>query len=151
MYIVIVGDGKVGHSLATQLVAENHDVTIVEHNEQVLMKNQDQLDAMYVKGNGVSVETLREADVQRADIVVAVTVSDEINMLVCLTAKRLGARYAIARIRDPEYHRSHRFLMEELLIDYILNPSAPWPWRSAADSSYPFSGNVETLPGARWR
>ncbi len=145
MYIVIVGDGKVGHSLATQLVAENHDVTIVEHNEQVLMKNQDQLDAMYVKGNGVSVETLREADVQRADIVVAVTVSDEINMLVCLTAKRLGARYAIARIRDPEYHRSHRFLMEELLIDYILNPERTMAMEVSRILRYPFSGNVETF------
>ena len=122
MYIVIVGDGKVGHALAAHLVAEKHDVAIVERSELVQRRNQDMLDAMYIKGNGVSVETLREADIQRADIAIAVTVSDEVNMLVCLTAKRLGAQYTIARIRDPEYNRSQRFLMEELLIDYVLNP-----------------------------
>ncbi len=145
MFIVIVGDGKVGHALAARLVAEDHHVTIVERNEQVLQRNQDLLDALYVKGNGVSIETLREADVMRADIVIAVTVSDEINMLVCLTAKRLGAQYTIARIRDPEYNRSQRFLMEELLIDYVLNPERTMALEISRILRYPFSGSVETF------
>ncbi len=145
MYIVIVGDGKVGHALAAHLVAEDHQVAIVERSEQVLHRNQDLLDALYIKGSGVSVETLREAEITRADIVIAVTVSDEINMLVCLTAKRLGARYAIARIRDPEYNRSQRFLMEELLIDYILNPERTMALEISRILRYPFSGSVETF------
>ena len=145
MYIVIVGDGKVGHSLAAQLVAEGHHVTIVERSDQVLQRNQDQLDARYVKGNGVSIEALQEADIQRADIAIAVTLSDEINMLVCLTAKRLGARYTIARIRNPEYNRSQSFLMEELLIDYILNPERTMALEISRILRYPFSGSVETF------
>jgi len=145
MYIVIVGDGKVGHALAAHLVAEEHDVAIVERSELVQRRNQDMLDAMYIKGNGVSVETLREADIQRADIAIAVTVSDEVNMLVCLTAKRLGAQYTIARIRDPEYNRSQRFLMEELLIDYILNPERTLAMEISRILRYPFSGGVETF------
>ena len=122
MRIIIIGDGKVGHSIAETLVEEDHEVTIVDRSEAALQRSQETLDAMVVKGNGVNVDTLLEAGATDADILIAVTMSDEINMLSCLTAKRLGARYAIARIRDPEYHRSHRFLMEELLIDYILNP-----------------------------
>ncbi|MDD4079960.1 MAG: Trk system potassium transporter TrkA [Eubacteriales bacterium] len=149
MYIIIVGDGKVGHELASRLVAEEHEVAIVERSELVLQRNQDMLDAMYIKGNGVSVETLREAAIQRADIVIAVTVSDEVNMLVCLTAKRLGARYAIARIRDPEYNRSQRFLMEELLIDYILNPERTLAMEISRILRYPFAGGVETFAGGQ--
>ena len=149
MYIVIVGDGKVGHALAGHLVAEGHDVAIVEHSEQVMLRNQDTLDALYVKGNGVSVETLEKAGISRCDIVVAVTISDEINMLVCLTAKRLGARYAIARIRDPEYHRSLSFLMKELLIDYVINPERVMAQEVSRILRYPFSGRIETFARGR--
>jgi trk system potassium uptake protein TrkA len=149
MYIVVVGDGKVGHALAGHLVAEGHDVAIVEHSEQVMLRNQDTVDALYVKGSGVSVETLEKAGISRADIVVAVTISDEINMLTCLTAKRLGAQYAIARIRDPEYHHSLSFLMKELLIDYVINPERVMAQEVSRILRYPFSGRIETFARGR--
>ena len=112
MQIVVIGGGKLGFSLAQHLVDEGHNVTMIERSETVLQKNMDTLDAMFIKGSGVSADTLREADAPHADIVIAATMGDEINMLACLTAKRLGAQYAIARIRDPEYLTSLSFLQK---------------------------------------
>ena len=117
MRILIIGSGKLGHALAQTLVNEGHDVTVVDRSDAVIQKSMDTVDAMFIKGSGVSAETLKEADVASADIVIAATVGDEINMLSCLTAKRLGAQYAIARIRDPEYLTSLGFLQKELYID----------------------------------
>lgn len=149
MRIIIIGDGKVGHSLAERLVEEAHDVTIIDRKETVLERSMNTLDAMTVKGNGVSVSTLTEAEAQHADIVIAVTISDEINMLSCLTAKRLGTKYAIARIRDPEYHKSLPFLMKELLIDYVINPERSMAQEISRILRYPFSGNIETFARGR--
>jgi trk system potassium uptake protein TrkA len=149
MRIIIIGDGKVGHSIAEALITEGHEVTIVDRSETALLRSRDTLDAMMVKGNGVNVDTLMEAGAPMADIVIAVTVSDEINMLSCLTAKRLGARYAIARIRDPEYHKSLSFLMRELLIDYVINPERLMAQEISRMLRYPFTGSVETFARGR--
>ena len=149
MRIIIIGDGKVGHSLAESLIAEEHEVTIVDRSESALERSRDTLDAMTIHGNGVNVETLMEADMSRADIVIAVTVSDEINMLACLTAKRLGAKYAIARVRDPEYNKSLSFLMRELMIDYIINPERVMAQEISRMLRYPFTGNIETFARGR--
>lgn len=149
MRIIIVGDGKVGHHLAGQLVAERHEVTIVDRDEAVLKRSMDTLDALVVKGNGVSVETLTEAGAQHADVVIAVTISDEINMLCSLTAKKLGAKYAIARVRDPEYMKGLPFLMKVLLIDYAINPERNMALEISRILRYPFSGNVETFARGR--
>jgi len=149
MRVLIIGDGKVGHSLAGQLILEGHEVTIVDRSEAALQRSMDTLDAMAVKGNGVNADTLREAGAPDADIVIAVTVSDEINMLACLTAKRLGAKYAIARIRDPEYHKSLPFLMKELLIDYVINPERILAQEISRILRYPFTGSIETFARGR--
>lgn len=149
MRILIVGDGKVGHHLAGQLVAERHEVTIVDRDEAALQRSMDILDALVVKGNGVSVTTLNEAGAPHADVVVAVTVSDEINMLCSLTAKKLGAKYTIARVRDPEYMKGLPFLMKELFIDYAINPERNMALEISRILRYPFSGNVETFARGR--
>ena len=104
MRILVVGDGKVGHTLAEHLTAEGHDVVIIDRDEEVLQHCEDTLDVLFIRGNGANAKTLIEADVAQADIVIAATASDETNMLCCLVAKRLGAKYTIARIRDPEYN-----------------------------------------------
>ena len=106
MDIVIVGIGKVGFSLAEQLVREEHDVTVIDSDEEALRRAGDQLDIMTVRGNGVSTAALREAGVDSADLLVAATNSDEVNMVCCLTAKNLGTKYTIARIRNQEYTNS---------------------------------------------
>lgn len=149
MRILIIGDGKVGHSLAAEMIGEGHDVTIIDRDEVALQRSMDTLDALVVKGSGVSVPTLTEADAQHADIVVAVTVSDEINMLSCLTAKKLGARYTIARIRDPEYLESLPFIQKELAIDYPINPERKMALEISRLLRYPFTGNIETFARGR--
>lgn len=149
MRIIIIGDGKVGHTIAQHLITEEHEVTIVDRSEAALLRSQDTLDAMMVQGNGVNVDTLLEAGADQADIVIAVTVSDEINMLSCLTAKRLGSKYAIARIRDPEYNKSLSFIMRELMIDYVINPERIMAQEISRILRYPFSGSVETFARGR--
>ena len=149
MRIVVVGGGKLGFSLAESLINEGHNVTVVDRNESVLQKNMDTLDAMFIKGSGVSADTLREAEAQHADIVIAATMGDEINMLSCLTAKRLGAQYTIARIRDPEYLTSLPFLQKELSIDYVINPERATAREISRMLRFPFAGSVETFARGR--
>ena len=149
MQIIVIGGGKLGYSLAQHLVDEGHNVTMIERSETVLQKNMDTLDAMFIKGSGVSADTLREADAAHADIVIAATMGDEINMLACLTAKRLGAQYAIARIRDPEYLPSLAFLQKELSIDYAINPERATAREISRMLRFPFAGSVETFARGR--
>ena len=122
MRIILIGSGKVGHSLADRLTAEGHDVTVIDHNEDVINRCQDSLDVMCIRGNGANAKTLVEAGVDRADIVIATTAGDETNMLCCLIARRLGAKYTIARIRDPEFNESQMLLQNEMGIDAAINP-----------------------------
>lgn len=149
MRIVIIGGGKMGTTLARTLVEEGHDVTIIDRNELVLQKSVDSIDAMFIKGSGISADTLTEAGVQQADILIATTVGDEINMLSCLTGKRLGAQYTIARIRDPEYLSSLPFLQKELAIDYVINPERATAREISRMLRYPFAGGVETFARGR--
>ena len=149
MQIIVIGGGKLGYSLAQHLVDEGHNVTMIERSEAVLQKNMDTLDAMFIKGSGVSADTLRKADAPHADIVIAATMGDETNMLACLTAKRLGAQYAIARIRDPEYLPSLPFLQKELSIDYAINPERATAREISRMLRFPSAGGIETFARGR--
>ncbi len=122
MRIIIVGDGKVGYTLAEQLSKENHDVVIIDRDDDALRRASDALDVMCVKGNGASGAVLREAGVDKCDMLIAATSGDEMNMVCCLTAKKLGARNTAARIRDPEYARDITMLKRELGINLVINP-----------------------------
>ena len=104
MKIVIVGAGKVGYARAEQLCRENHAVTVIDSSEDAIRRVCDTLDVMGFKGNGVDISTLTEAGAPEADLLVAATNMDELNMACCLTAKNLGTRYTIARVRNPEYY-----------------------------------------------
>ena len=122
MNIIIVGDGKVGAALATQLSSEGHDVTIIDSNPQALMDSSEKLDIMTVIGNGAAMSTLRDAGAERADILIAATSRDELNLLTCLTAKKLGVRHTIARVRNPEYSDQLASMREELGLSMTVNP-----------------------------
>ena len=122
MKVIIIGDGKVGYSLAESLSIEGHDVTIIDKNAEALKKASEYLDVMCIKGNGVSAQTLIEAGVRKTDILIAVTSSDEMNMVCCLAGKKLGAARTIARIRDPEYANELALLRDELELDLVINP-----------------------------
>lgn len=122
MKIIIVGEGKVGYLLAQRLSEEDHDVTVIDSNPQVLSESLEELDILTVDGNGASLETLREANAQDADLLIATTNADETNLLCCLSAKKLGCRSTIARVRNPEYVRQAIFLKEELGLSLAVNP-----------------------------
>ncbi|MBQ8313934.1 MAG: Trk system potassium transporter TrkA [Clostridia bacterium] len=143
MRILVVGDGKVGHTLAESLTAEGHDVVMIDRDEETLQHCEDTLDVMCVRGNGANAKTLIEADVSTADIVISATTSDETNMLCCLIAKRLGAKYTIARIRDPEYNESLTLLQRELGIDLTINPERATAMEISRLLRFPFASNIE--------
>ena len=149
MRILIVGDGKVGHTLATELLREGHDITIIDQNDAKLKKTQDVLDVMCVHGNGANASTLMEAEVERADILIAATATDEINMLCCLIGKHLGAKFAIARIRNPEYNESLQVLQHELGIDMTINPERAAAQEISRMLRYPFASNIEPFAKGR--
>ena len=149
MRILIVGDGKVGHTLAEELLREDHDITIIDQNDEVIKKTEDKLDVICVHGNGANASTLMEAEVERADILIAATASDEINMLCCLIGKHLGAKFAIARIRDPEYNESLTVLQQELGIDMTINPERATAQEISRMLRYPFANNIEPFAKGR--
>lgn len=122
MHIVIVGDGKLGHSLARRLAEEGYDIVLVDKNADLLRASGNTLDIGCVCGNGLNAEVLTEAGVPEADLLIAVTSTDEINILCCLVARRLGARHTIARVRDPECAKIVLSMREELGLSMTLNP-----------------------------
>ena len=145
MKIIVVGCGKVGISIIEQLSLEKHDVTVIDRNEDVIERCQDALDVMCIRGNGANAKTLVEAGVDRADIVIATTAGDETNMLCCLIAKRLGAKYTIARIRDPEFNESQMLLQNEMGIDVAINPERATALEISKLLRYPFAGSIESF------
>lgn len=122
MNIIIVGDGKVGAALAEQLSTAGHDITIVDSNTQVLRETSERLDVITVNGNGASMAILREAGADHADLLIAATSRDELNLLTCLTARKLGSQHTIARIRNPEYTDQLIAMQEELGLSMTVNP-----------------------------
>lgn len=122
MKIIVVGDGKVGFAIAKQLNQEGHDITVVENKANVLSSTMNQLDIVGVQGNGASLDTLLEARVPSSDLLIAATSTDEVNIICCLLAKKLGARHTIARIRNPEYNNTVRLIKDELGLSMSINP-----------------------------
>lgn len=123
MNIIVVGCGKIGTTLAANLVAEGHDVTAVDVNPSVTAELNNIYDVMSISGNGTDCETLAEAGVAKANLVISATGSDEFNMLTCFIARKMGARHTIARIRNPEYNDSSLgFLKQHLNLSMPINP-----------------------------
>ena len=122
MKIVIVGDGKVGYTLTEQLSKEGHDIVVIDSNKQVLQESVETLDVMVVHGNGASLKVQKQADVGDCDLVIAATSADEINILCCIIARKLGCAHTIARMRNPEYAEQLFFLKEELGLSMTINP-----------------------------
>ena len=123
MRILLVGCGKIGVALIGALVAEGHDLVAMDNRQQVLDELTNQFDVMCINGNGADCETLLEAGVDKTDLFIAVTGSDELNMLMCFLAKRQGAGHTIARIRNPQYNdKSLSFLRQQLDLSMSINP-----------------------------
>ena len=122
MHIIIVGCGKVGSTLAEQLQEEDTDLTLIDTNADVINNLTENIDAMGIVGNGSSINTLMEAGVKIADILIAVTASDELNLLCCLIAQKTGHCQTIARVRNPVYSKEIGFIQERLGLSMIINP-----------------------------
>lgn len=123
MKIVIVGCGKIGSAIIASLVKEGHDIVAVDRNQTFVNNITNIYDVMGLCGNGADSDILREAGVETAELFVAVTGSDELNMLSCFLARKLGAKNTIARIRDHEYNdQSLGFLKENLELSMAINP-----------------------------
>ena len=104
MNIIIAGDGKVGATLTRQLSAEGHNITVIDSNSQVLQASVERYDVISVHGNCASMTVLNQAGIQDAELLIATTSEDEINLLCCTTAHALNPKlHTIARIRNPEY------------------------------------------------
>ena len=122
MRIVIIGGGVVGFTIAGQLTNEGHDITVVDRSQAVADRISDSLDCMALAGNGASLEVMRSADVPNCDLLIACTAQDELNMLCCIFAKKLGCRNAIARVRTPEYADQMYVFQKELGLSMTINP-----------------------------
>lgn len=122
MKIVIIGGGKVGYAIAAQLTKEGHDITVVDKSPEVANRISDNLDCMTICGNGALHEVMRTAGVPAADLLIACTAQDELNMLSCVFAKKLGCKNTIARVRTPEYAEQLYFFKEELGLSMTINP-----------------------------
>lgn len=120
--IIIVGCGKVGSTLVEQLAMEGHDITLIDLNSKKIEALTNTYDAMGVVGNGASYSTQLEAGIEKADLFIAVTNSDELNLLCCTVAKRAGNLAAIARVRTPDYIKEVDYFSEKLGLAMIINP-----------------------------
>ncbi len=149
MKIVIVGDGKVGYKLAKCLSEGLYDVVLIDSNEKKLRTAIDRLDIFCVPGDGVSAEIQMQADVPHADLVIACTSTDECNMLICLIARRLGARHTIARVRNPVYYHQIEILKKDLHLSMAVNPDLIVAGDITRMILFPDASKIETFVKGR--
>lgn len=122
MKIIIVGCGKVGSALAEQLDKEGHDIVLVDKKREPLNSVTDTIDVMGIEGSGTSYRTLLDAGIETADLLIAVTGSDELNLLCCLIARKASNCRTIARVRNPQYNEEIEFIKKELGLCMTINP-----------------------------
>lgn len=120
--IIIVGCGKVGITLIEQLTKEGHDITLIDKDAQKIQEISNIYDIMGMAGNGASYSVQMDAGIENADLIIAVTESDELNLLCCTVAKQVGNCAAIARVRTPDYSKESGYLREKLGLTMIINP-----------------------------
>jgi len=145
MKIVIVGAGKVGELLCRDLSLEGNDIILIEQDVKILEKILANNDIMGFVGNGVSYDAQMEAEVPKADVFIAVTEKDEINIISSVIAKKLGAKYTIARVRSTDYSSQLDFMTESLGIDLVINPELEAAKYIKQNIDFPEALNVENF------
>lgn len=149
MKILIIGDGKIGSVLAEQLSRENHAVTLIDHDGDALEQSNNDLDVMVVEGDGASRAVQLEAGAADADMVIACTGADELNLLCCLIAKKLGARHTIARVRNPMYVEELDLIKDDLGLSMTINPEAEAALEMARVLRLPSALEIDTFARGR--
>ena len=145
MQIIVVGLGKLGLTMVKQLVKEGHSITIVDTNNEKLTNAVDAYDVMGVCGNGATCETLELAGAAKAKLIIAATASDEMNILCCLIANRMGTENTIARVRNPDYAAQMQFLRNELGINMIVNPEYETANEISRIIRFPSAANLDSF------
>ncbi len=145
MHIIIVGLGKLGMTMTKQLVNEGHSVSVIDTNNDKLTNAVDAYDVMGVWGNGATVETLEAAGASKAKLIIAATASDEMNILCCLIANRMGTENTIARVRNPDYAAQMQFLRNELGLSMIVNPEYETANEISRIIRFPSAANLDSF------
>ena len=151
MEIILVGCGKVGTALARQLSAEGHSITVIDSSADKIQRVTEDLDVMGIVGNGSSISVLTEAGMEAADLLIAVTGSDELNLLCCMFAKKAGHCHAIARVRNPVYSHELDFIKQQLGISTIINPELAAAREISRLLRFPAASKIDTFAGGRVR
>ncbi len=149
MRIIIVGCGKIGLSIIKQLVIEKHDITVIDKNAEVINDITNNYDVMGLVGNGASYSVQKEAGVDRTNLLIAVTGSDEINLLCCLFAKKAGNCNTIARVRDPLYSKEIQYIKDELGLSMIINPEYAAAVEISRLLRFPSADKIDTFAKGR--
>lgn len=145
MKIIVIGNGKIGQTIVKNVCKEGHDITIIDNDPDVVNQMIDSFDVMGIVGNGACLDIQKEANVKNADLVVAVTSSDEINLLSCFIAHKLGASDTIARVRDPQYIKQLQFMKDDLGLSMSINPEYESAKAISRILTFPGALNVETF------
>jgi len=144
MHIVIIGGGGVGYELARTLSEKNQDVVVIEKDEAKARKFQDSLDVMVIVDNGANAAVLERADIKNANMLIAVTQSDEVNIIACMLAKQYGVSPTICRIRNSGYADEDSVLTpKQLGIDYVINPERVAAMEISKMLHFPDASEVE--------
>ena len=149
MKITIIGAGKLGVMLAKTLTAENHDITVIDINEDKVEKLAEMLDVQGVGGSATHYNVLEEADMKNCDLLICTTPSDEKNILSCLIARKMGAKHTIARVRNPEYSAQMNFMRDELGISMMINPDFAAALEIFRILQFPSASTVESFSHGR--
>lgn len=149
MKIIIVGCGKIGTSIIKQLIKEKHNITVVDANSDVIQTVTNNYDVMGYVGNGASYSVLMEAGVNNTDLLIAVTNSDELNLLCCLFAKKAGNCSTIARVRNPLYSKEIQYIKDELGLSMIINPEFAAAMEISRILRFPSAEKIETFAKGR--
>jgi trk system potassium uptake protein len=146
MRTVIIGAGEVGSNTARMLSEEGHDVVLIEQEETLVERASEQLDALVIHGNGASPRLLAEAGIEKADLLVAASSSDEANIIACLAAKSKGVSRTVARIHNPDYYDPQEPFAEEMLgIDFVIHTEQMAAQEIKEALLVPGAINVETF------
>ena len=149
MKIIIVGAGKVGEYLFTDLNTEDNDIILIEKKQDILNEMLSKYDIMGISGSGTNYDVLEEAGVNECEVFISVTESDEVNIISCIFAKNMGAKYTIARVRNPEYYAKYDFVKDALRIDLVINPEFVAAREISRGLKYPSAHSVETFVDGR--
>lgn len=145
MYIIIVGQGKLGATLTKQLSVEGHDIVVIDKKDDVVNNIVDAYDVMGICGNGADCSVLEEAGASKAKLIISVTASDELNILCCLIAKKMGVQHTIARVRNPDYAKQTDFLRREMGINMIVNPEFETANEISRIIRFPSAANLDSF------